>query len=300
MPPSNSVITYRYLRVAMILLVVGLAAAVLREMVAVGFDCAQDSISSYYYTPAQGVFVGVLVAIGVCLVAIKGSTDVEDVLLNIAGMLAPVVAFVPTPYVAACYSTPVDTERVQANVANNMLALLVMGFAALVVARFFRPAAGSSTNHRLFVAGGTVSLLIFLVFGAVFALARDFFVSAAHYGAAIPLFGCIIAVAGINAWHLGNLTPGASRRTYWTNRYALIAGGMIGSLVLGAVLDFGFGWAYWLLAVEALLIALFAVFWGLQTFQLWDKGLWYGEGPVRLRDTRPNRLDADPDALEGP
>ena len=100
--------TYRYLRIAMVLLVLMLAASVLREAAAVGFDCAQKSLSAYYSPPARGVFVGALVAIGACLVVIKGSTDVEDVLLNIAGMLMPVVAFVPTPYEAACSSTPVQ------------------------------------------------------------------------------------------------------------------------------------------------------------------------------------------------
>ena len=35
-------------------------------------------------------------AIGFCLIVIKGSTAWEDTCLNVAGMLAPVVAVVPT------------------------------------------------------------------------------------------------------------------------------------------------------------------------------------------------------------
>lgn len=58
--------------------------------------CWGESISGYYYTPSRNVFVGALVVIGVSLIAIKGSTDREDVLLNLAGVLAPIVAFVPT------------------------------------------------------------------------------------------------------------------------------------------------------------------------------------------------------------
>jgi len=38
-----------------------------------------------------------IAAIGVCMIALKGSTEWEDILLNLGGMLAPVVAFVATP-----------------------------------------------------------------------------------------------------------------------------------------------------------------------------------------------------------
>src|SRR3954452_4355983 len=57
-----------------------------------------DSISSYFYTPVRGVFVGTLNAMSVCLIAIKGrDRPREDLMLNLAGMCAPVVALCPTP-----------------------------------------------------------------------------------------------------------------------------------------------------------------------------------------------------------
>ena len=59
--------------------------------------CWQSSISSYYYTPAQGILVGVLVAIGVCLICLRGASDGEDELLNLTGLCAPFVALVPSP-----------------------------------------------------------------------------------------------------------------------------------------------------------------------------------------------------------
>src|SRR5690606_20220505 len=52
--------------------------------------------SSFYYTPARGLFVGTLVAIGVALVAYRGYTRGENWLLNAAGTLAIVVALFPT------------------------------------------------------------------------------------------------------------------------------------------------------------------------------------------------------------
>ena len=73
--------------------------------------CLQPSISAYYYTPVGAVFIGVLVTMGVCLVALKGNTDGEDVLMNLAGMLAPGVAFIPTPDAGTCRSAPLATLR---------------------------------------------------------------------------------------------------------------------------------------------------------------------------------------------
>lgn len=55
-----------------------------------------DSISAFYYSPARGLFVGTLVAIGVALVAYRGYTRGENWLLNMAGTLAVVVALFPT------------------------------------------------------------------------------------------------------------------------------------------------------------------------------------------------------------
>lgn len=166
------VVTYRYLRVAMVVLVVGLAAAVLRELAAVGWSCAQESVSAYYYTPARAVLVGVLVAIGACLVVIKGSTGPEDVLLNLAGMLAPVVAFVPTPYLASCYSTDLGAARVGANVANNMFALLVMGAVVLVATAVLARQGPAAMDRRVFTLGAVAALALLVGFGLTFVVAR--------------------------------------------------------------------------------------------------------------------------------
>lgn len=114
------------------------------------------------------------------------------------------------------------------------------------------------------------------------------------------MFGCIVAVAGMNAWYVGSGSPATPRRRYWMNRYALIAEGMVASIVLGLVAGLVLGWQHWPLAVETALITLFAVFWALQTRQLWSTGLWFGEGPVGLRSPRAHRLGADPEALEVP
>ena len=102
---SDAVKTYRSVRLSMVTLVLGLAAAVAVERLEVPRGCFQHSISAYYYTPVRGMFVGGLLGIAVCLVALRGNNDAEDALLNLAGMLAPVVAFVPTPNPGSCSSS---------------------------------------------------------------------------------------------------------------------------------------------------------------------------------------------------
>lgn len=56
----------------------------------------QGSISGFYYTPARDVFVGIVVAVGVALIGYRGYSVGENWLLNLAGVLAIVVALVPT------------------------------------------------------------------------------------------------------------------------------------------------------------------------------------------------------------
>ncbi|MDO8145102.1 hypothetical protein [Isoptericola sp. 178] len=71
------------------------------------------SISAAWYTPAQSVFVAVLVATGAAMIAIRGR-GTQEPLLNLAGFLAPVVAFVPTPEPVreACFGRPTPDSLV--------------------------------------------------------------------------------------------------------------------------------------------------------------------------------------------
>jgi hypothetical protein len=56
----------------------------------------QTSMSMYYHTAMRDVFVGVLVAIGLMLLLYKGFSSLENWALNAGGMLAVVVAMLPT------------------------------------------------------------------------------------------------------------------------------------------------------------------------------------------------------------
>jgi hypothetical protein len=86
--------SYRYLRIAMIGLLLALAAAVFYQ--SSQQDSFLASVSAYYYTPAQAIFVGALIGLGASMIALQGMNDAEDVFLNLGGMFAIVVAIVPT------------------------------------------------------------------------------------------------------------------------------------------------------------------------------------------------------------
>ena len=156
-PALAAVRTYGYLRLALAGLVLLLFAAVAIEYLATGRSCLQTSISAYWHTPVRAVFVGVLVTMGVCLVALKGNTPGEDIALNFAGMLAPGVAFIPTGDPGTCSSVPIQVSDVAPAVRNNMQALLVLGVVALVIGVAF--ALGQlkttyATSNRLEAASG--------------------------------------------------------------------------------------------------------------------------------------------------
>ena len=270
-PPQQAyaIKTWRYLRLAMIVLVIGLGTAVVYEVVRRGGDCVQTSISAYYYTHAQAIFVGALIAIGTCLICLRGSTDVEDILLNLAGMLAPVVALVPTPNAGDCASLPGIPEDPTPNIENNVTALLVMGLvafgllAALSWRRRQQPAA-ARVDDKVARVGYGVALAVWTVGGAVFLTARSTFVDHAHIVAAVAMFGCIILVAWVNALSFKRKQKDPNAR----NRYSAIAVAMLSVLVFLVV-----GGKYRMLLAEIDAIVLFAVFWGIQTEELWGEGV---------------------------
>ncbi len=257
--------TWRYLRLAMVVLVAGLFVSIAVERLEVSPGCWQTSISGYYYTPVQGYFVGALAAIGVCLFCLKGSTDIEDVLLNLAGMFAPFVAFVPTPGTGTCASVLGTMRDRDVNVNNNVKALLAVGTIGLfiIAARGLRNRAS-----RAAVRGFLVAAVAWLAAALSFFLARDAFVDNAHYVAAVAMFICFLVVVGLNAWAFKRKTRATTAR----NRYGAIATAMLASSAIIIALGLS-GWDYYVLAIEFVLITLFAVFWIIQTQELWTEGL---------------------------
>lgn len=278
--------SYRYLRIGMVLAVVVLFAAILWERSANPKDCFQTSISGYYYTSAQAIFVAGLFVISFGLIVIKGR-GVEDIALNIAGVLAPLVAVIPTTDVGKCWreeplpypllSKDPDAPHVFApwlrdNITNNMRALACGAVAALVLAGlvillekkypgppYLRIKSSDLASYAVMLA---VVLLI-----VVFVVWRfDDFLGHAHGPAAYTMFGFLALAIATNAWH--------DRRTHkpYAVAYALIACamGLTAAVLVGLFQD----WDHMVLWLETVEIALFAVFWATQTVQHWrDVGL---------------------------
>jgi hypothetical protein len=274
-PNTHIVKTYRYLRIAMVSLVVALGVSVAHEMIEKEGKCFQTSISAYWYTPAQAIFVGTLIAIGVCLIALKGNTEWEDIFLNVAGMLAPFVALVPTPGPGKCQTVKVDALERTAAVENNVTALLAVGLLGVVLALAF--AVRSRGTQRTTQFGIGVSALVIVGAAIWFWTDLDSFIEYAHYTAALTMFGFIILVVAWNAWQFARQNTDdvttIERREYATNRYAIVAALMVGSLVLMGGYAKLFEWDHAVLWIEGVLITLFATFWVLQTKELWGKGI---------------------------
>jgi hypothetical protein len=274
-PAGYSIKTYRYLRMAMVAMVVLLGAALVIEWSKTDPRCLQTSISAYYYTPVQAIVVGALISIGLCMVVLKGNTEREDILLNVAGILAPAVALVPTPGQGACRSVPVVLGDTAANIANNMLALFVVGAPCLLVTEVFVLRAHFSRSDRnpMYLLGFAVALAIFGGGIVWFFVDRDGFTQNAHYAAAVVMFVCIIAVVLLNAKQFRRKEQSEHARSVPANRYSAIALGMV--VVPLAMLAWKalFGWGHAVLWIEGVLISLFAIFWILQTQELWNEGL---------------------------
>jgi hypothetical protein len=275
-PALEAVKTWRYLRLAMIVLVVGLAASVLYEHAQVASGCWKPSLSAYYWTPVRGVFVGALVAIGVGLIALKGSTDWEDNLLNLAGACAPLVAFVPYGSPGSCGSVLSGTAQRNADVANNVVALLTAGGVALLLlggvslAGRWNPGAQRFTGAGLVGFGITVAL--YVVTAVTFAVARQHFIAYGHSVAAGAMFAFIYANVWLNAVNLYFADRQRTGRGHLLNRYTVIGILMTAAGAVTLVLALA-RWRFVVLEIETSLIVLFAAFWALQTAELWDQGL---------------------------
>ena len=289
--------SYRYLRIAMIALLVALAAAVFYQRSQQTSFLA--SVSAYYYTSAQGIFVGALIGLGASMIALQGMGDPENMFLNLGGIFAIVVAIVPTgrgsdfdTAVKACQnsgatlltnraSPPPDCptiralqEASRANVENNVAALLIVGGLTLIVASILlakgRSGAAGNAGRRWVIAGFWTAAALWL--GGLIALAASvaWLAGHAHYIAASGLLVCIFGAVVSNAFRLHEQRGRTSAQKWLPgHRYTVIATVMVLALAILAPL--------WLLNVISLFwleisaALMFILFWTTQTL---EAGIW--------------------------
>jgi hypothetical protein len=270
--------TYRHIRVAMIVAVFALAISVAYEYLTTGDSrselCFQGSISAYYWTPVHSVFSGALICIGLCMIVLTTYGPYENMFLNLAGMMAPLVALIPPSRPGpSCKPTRVIELSVGFDIANNAFAFFAGGAGAicttlLIVARAHPGPVTDFAKRR----AGRIQLAVMAC--VLFALAiwhfaiKNGFQSFAHPISAILMFAFIFVVVVINA-QKSTTTP------KFRPRYAAVQWFMVGSVVVfvGTKLissAFDHPWAHYILLIEISMIVAFAAFWILQTTELWN------------------------------
>jgi hypothetical protein len=274
--------TYRTLRAGLVAVGVLLAVGLIVHIVRSGGRVPGSISATFYADDLRGIFVATLLAVGLALVAVKGRPGPENTLLDIAGVLIPVVGFVPTPI--ADPSCPVpgrDCVPVTLHPAidTNMWAYLSAGAVALIVAGLRMWYVRSSTPWSASTRTGlAVVAALWVVYAGAYAFVRPVFIQYAHYTSAISFFLLLIAVVWINGRNslgvndLADLSGTTYRRIYRIIAIVMLVAvgvGVVAFIVTGqqnAVVDDRFPVVFW---IEAVLLALFVTYWVFQTVELW-------------------------------
>lgn len=298
--PSDTMVTYRYVRVGLVALVVFLLTSLALTW---AHSCPQGSISAFFYTRTHAVFLASLCAIGICLIAYKGSRVGEDALLNYSGFMAFIVALVPTgPGDDLCQPWLPTVADPFGGVANNVAALFVAVAVGtgmyLALDRWRRPQQAPVASEPSCAEAASLwktiatallgiekwlpaALLAISIAGAPLML-WDWFAQHADVIAAVAMFLAITLVAVYHACYAR-----AAVRRHLARFYATIAALMLVTVVAGVVLLI-LGWHFGVITVELILIVLFAIFWAVQTADVWDAQDRYpSEAVPALANARP-------------
>jgi len=289
-----TVVTYRYLRIAMVAVLVMIAASVVIE--SVRSRCLLGSVSSYYFTPVRTIFVGALFAFGAALIAYKGHSDEEDSVLNLSGLMAFVVAIVPTVPDDSCQvsNSAIPAASRSIAVTNNILSLLVAGAVALLIGWAFRsrakePASTVTTDRpesarRDAATGAGVRRPVWIqsnwtwlrwVLWVVpvaevvsFAAFPGFVEDRGHAISAVTMVVGLILVMFFNAWfsEVRREDEGGQYR----RRYQRLAVALILAVATTIALASFMGESLLILLLEFVILGIFVVYWLYQTAELWS------------------------------
>lgn len=277
--------TYLYLRVAIVAAIALLFIALALEIVDAGWP-PRGSISAYFYTAVQPIFVSTLIGAAFLLVPLRGRPGLENAALDIAAILLVLVAIIPTPVLdeSLCGSA---TERCvpeeflpevdRAIGALGWLAVLGLAFALWTL----RSQGWGTWPDRVGIAAGVA---VWLLYVPGFARwwgegVRAWLLDYGHYAAAIPAFGLMVVIALVNARETRREVEVAGRHVGLRRLYQGVAVGIAAVIAWGIVVYVVQRRAdtvatgtliFW---VEALLLALFAAFWVVQTVEWRREGL---------------------------
>ncbi|WP_139279808.1 hypothetical protein [Rhodococcoides yunnanense] len=276
---SNVLSTYRSLRIGMVILVLMLFVSIFIQAGSSGW-CLQSSISAYYFTDVHAVFIAVLCAAGALLIVYKGSTDTENVLYDFAGIWAFVVAMVPTGWptnlepdgvqrargVCGGPGLPLVYNAGQA-IGNNVSVVFVGVLLVLLMSVLLAPGRYGSTWTFLGTIARVVGGVFTVALAAQFVFASSWFERHGHDWAAAAMFGYIILAVWVNAFH-AKVDPGTSSR--YVAAYRAVGVAMLVTLIAVFVLSVTVRWTLYVLVAEFALLIEFALFWVVQTVELWN------------------------------
>lgn len=267
--------TYRYVRLG----IMGAVLAIFVSLVAYGTTSGwPPSISALYYTPGQTVFVGALFAVALGLLALSGHS-VEQALLDLAAVVAPLIAIVPTVIktgdvpgltVECVDAAPCVPAQYVPSIANGMVTFAVVGGAGVVLAVVV--AVAQRTISRGLLVAIAVAAAIIAGMTIWWAVDPESYVPSAHLVATVA-FLSFMALASLMA------AAGAGGTSY-RGLYGALSVLFVLSLIFvvivqimqlnGVDLNASTG-APLILIGEAIALAVFAMFWLAQTVQKWDE-----------------------------
>ena len=263
--------THRYLRLSLVVIMVAIGISVGVEIVREG-GLVRESVSAYFYTPARNVFVGGLLATSLVLIALSGR-DRASVVLNFAALFAPLIAIVPTGF----EGRDVVPDGYLADIHNGVwtygfVVLLVVAVAiTLVITAQARPV-GILVNAAIAIA--VVIALWLLTFarplneGFPFNPALGISI---HYLVTIIFFGAFIVVSILNALPQERAVDAPPLTTGYRIAYLSIPALLIVDVAVMQVAGPMSPDAPIVFIGEAAALALFAIFWVVQTIERWNQ-----------------------------
>jgi hypothetical protein len=290
-------LTYRYLRMIMTLPSTFLVLATLFEAASRGW-MFRDSISDSYQGPVRDVFVGALMASGICMIAYKGRSKLEDYALNFAGFNAFFVALVPNNFTAVlneAASTSITTgdvitrQQMLTNLRFVLIALLIT--AALFIYLDYKlmnwKALKWGKDETKFasalavISWVTEIIFILIIVGGVLVGEETLFglsiFGLLHFSAAALLIANLSFAVASHAFpgklRSPELNADAEKTSISALRgYRLIVLAMWGGLVIGGLCIY-LGVSYSVIVTEYVELALFVAYWLVATRRDWSNPL---------------------------
>ncbi|MFI8631618.1 hypothetical protein ACIGEP_03350 [Microbacterium sp. NPDC077663] len=256
--------THRYLRLALVGIVVALAASVLIEFVR-SDGRLLPSISAYYFSPAHGVFVGALSAAAIALLALAGR-DAESALLDVAAVFAPLIAIIPTRAPDDATLPPDVLSTVLNGVGVYTVVVIVVAALGVVLA-----SRGEIAWRRVAIVGTvaltTAAVLAVLAFAPGPASSFPFPGGVnLHLVVTAGFFAMFAIVPWVTVLGRGDERPApAYRRVYIAVSVVIVIALVVTVVATFAVPDSG---AVFL--GEAVALTAFAVYWTTQTIERWS------------------------------